>query len=352
MDKKLEIRFPPLKRTVKLLTELKLNSSENPSQFLERVGREMRTGGIGEEPNINLNWERLLIVLVVKGLPNHLQIELLKKFDTLDCTLDNLSRFLDTLSQAKSVGGEINAIRKKISPKKKPTSDSSSSISSSSKRCTVCNSQKPRHIEDVKNNSGVCTNQPCTFCKKFFHSASNCWSNPASPSFKGPGTVNQVSDSQISDSVPTSMNLSPPDTPAITYEGIIQCLSANTPRINVNISQQSKHLGRTSLLADSGSTVDIVSLAFARGKNLNLIKVNPANFSLTAANGGSLSVNFTTDVDICLPGTENNQRVRLLVSPDLHSDDIIIGWSRMLRWNLLQLTDFSSLPQSLSSLQL
>ena len=306
----------------------------------------MRTGGIGEEPNINLGWERLLIVLVVKGLPNHLQVELLKKFDTLECTLDNLSCFLDTLSQAKSVGGAINVIGKKISPKKKPAS-----TTISSKKCTVCNSSNPKHMEYVKNNSGVCTSQQCTFCQKFFHSASNCFKNPASPLFKGPGTVNQVSDSQISDSVPTSINLSPPDTPAITYEGIVQCLSANTPRINVNIAQQGKQLGQTSLLADSGSTVDIISLAFAKAKNLTLIKVDPANFSLTAANGGLLSVNFTTDLDICLPGTENNQRVRLLVSPDLHSNDIIIGWSRMLRWNLLQLTDFSSLPQSLSSLQ-
>ena len=33
MDKKLEIRFPPLKRTVKLFTELKLSNSESPSQF-------------------------------------------------------------------------------------------------------------------------------------------------------------------------------------------------------------------------------------------------------------------------------------------------------------------------------
>ena len=105
MDAKLNIRFPPLKRTVKLLTELKLNGSENPSQFLERVGREMRSGGIGEQPNINLNWERLLIILVVKGLPNNFQIELLKRFDTLECTLENLTQFVDTLSQSKSVGG-------------------------------------------------------------------------------------------------------------------------------------------------------------------------------------------------------------------------------------------------------
>ena len=132
-----------------MLTELKLNSSENPSQVLERVGREMRTGGIGKEPNINLGWDRLLIVLVVKGLPAHLQVELLKKFDTLECTLDNLSRFLDTLSQAKAFGGAINVIGKKNSPKKK-----SALTTNSLTKCLVCGTSNPKHVEFVKNNSG------------------------------------------------------------------------------------------------------------------------------------------------------------------------------------------------------
>ena len=92
MDKKMELRFPPLKCTVKLLTELKLSNNESPSQFLERCGREMKTGGIGQEPNIVLGWDRLLVVLVVKDLPAHLQIELLKKYDMVECSLENLSR--------------------------------------------------------------------------------------------------------------------------------------------------------------------------------------------------------------------------------------------------------------------
>ena len=74
MDKKLEIQFPPPKHTVKLLTELKLSTSESPSQFFERCGREMKLGGIGQHPNIILSWDRLLVVLCVKGLPSHIQI--------------------------------------------------------------------------------------------------------------------------------------------------------------------------------------------------------------------------------------------------------------------------------------
>ena len=226
-------------------------------------------------------------------------------------------------------------------------------MTSSNSQCKVCRSNSSKHLDEVKKNSGVCSNKPCNFCKRFFHVAANCWKNPASPEFRGPGSVNRLANSsQSSNSVPNTTPLPSPDIPAIEYEGTVQCLSANTPRIMVNISQQGKQLGTTSLLCDSGSTVDIISLAFARGKHLNLVKVNPANFSLTAANGGSLSVEFTTDVDLGLPGSENIQRVRLLVSPDLQSEDVIIGWARMLNWNLLQLTDFSALPQSLSSLQL
>ena len=59
------------------------------------------------------------------------------------------------------------------------------------------------------------------------------------------------------------------------------------------------------------------------------------------------STKWTTQLN-----SENIQRVSLLVSPDLQSQDVIIGWVQMMNWNLLQLEDFSALPQSLSSLQL
>ena len=130
MDKKLEIRFPPLKRTVKLFTELKLSNSESPSQFFERCGREMKTGGIGQQPNIVLSWDRLLVVLCVKGLPSHLQIELLKKYDTIECSVDDLLRFLDTLSTSKALGGVVNKIGSKGPAKKKPALRPTANMSS------------------------------------------------------------------------------------------------------------------------------------------------------------------------------------------------------------------------------
>ena len=98
--------------------------------------------------------------------------------------------------------------------------------------------------------------------------------------------------------------------------------------------------------------MNIVSLSFAQEKQLELVKVNSANFSLSAANGGFLSVEFTTEIDLELPNSDHVQKVSLLVSPDLQSQDIIIGWLQMVNWNLLQLDNFSNLPQSVSNLQL
>ena len=65
----------------------------------------MKLGGIGQLPNINLNWDRLMVVLCMKGLPVHIQIKILKKFDTTECSIHDLSRFLDTLSTSKALGG-------------------------------------------------------------------------------------------------------------------------------------------------------------------------------------------------------------------------------------------------------
>ena len=133
---------------------------------------------------------------------------------------------------------------------------------------------------------------------------------------------------------------------------MVQCLSASTPRITVELSQNGTYLGESQLLADSGSTVDILSLQFARDKALTLTRVNPSHFSLTAANGGQLSVSFTTDIDIRLPGMKDFQPIRCLVSSDLQTQDIIVGWSLMLRWGLLQLSDFQTVQKNYSSLQL
>ena len=134
---------------------------------------------------------------------------------------------------------------------------------------------------------------------------------------------------------------------------MVNCISASTPRITVELHQNGNNFGESQLLADSGSTVDCVSLKFARDKALDLIKVDPSHFSLTAANGSQLAVSHVTDISVRLPGTEEFQPIRCLVSPDLKTEDIIIGWALMLQWGLLNLSDFATVQKhSYSPLQL
>ena len=56
---------------------------------MERVQKKMVTGGVGSKNNFSLDWDKLLIVLILKGLPVGDQNEVLKKFDTLEVSLAN-----------------------------------------------------------------------------------------------------------------------------------------------------------------------------------------------------------------------------------------------------------------------
>ena len=68
MDLKLEILWPSLKRIIDLLTSLKKAPHATHIQYTERVQRKIVTGGVGSKTSFSLDWERLLIVLILKGL--------------------------------------------------------------------------------------------------------------------------------------------------------------------------------------------------------------------------------------------------------------------------------------------
>ena len=76
MDHKLEILFPPLKRAVHLLTSLKKSPQESHIQYLERV-------------TFTLSWDKLIIILLIKGLSKVDQCKILRHFDTFDISIDN-----------------------------------------------------------------------------------------------------------------------------------------------------------------------------------------------------------------------------------------------------------------------
>ena len=103
MDNKLDNLFPPLKRTVHLLTSLKTNLQESHIQYMERVKTAMLTGGVGCRASFYLSWDKLIIILTIKGLSNANQCEILCCFDTFHISMDNLIKFLLTLAPQESL---------------------------------------------------------------------------------------------------------------------------------------------------------------------------------------------------------------------------------------------------------
>ena len=120
MDQRLNISHPPLKRAFTVFSSLKKSSTESHIQFLDRVKRTLVTGGLGTQEAFDLSWDRFIIILTIKGLPDVAQLELLKITDTFYVNLDNLQRFLDTfLTASSSSKNNINkiSISKKVTKK-------------------------------------------------------------------------------------------------------------------------------------------------------------------------------------------------------------------------------------------
>ena len=80
------------------MTSLKKTQHETHLQCMDRVKRAMKTGGIGTRLSFSITWDKLRIVLIMKGLPTADQNNILRKFDTLEVSFDNLSLFMQTLS--------------------------------------------------------------------------------------------------------------------------------------------------------------------------------------------------------------------------------------------------------------
>ena len=72
-----------------LLTSLKKAPHESHVQFLERAQKKMLTSGVGSKHQFSLDWDKLLIVLILKGLPVGDQNKILERFDTLEVSLTN-----------------------------------------------------------------------------------------------------------------------------------------------------------------------------------------------------------------------------------------------------------------------
>ena len=58
----------------------------------------MKTGGVGTRNSFKLTWNKLMIVLIIKGLSTTDQNDILRRFNTLEVSFDNLSLFMQTKS--------------------------------------------------------------------------------------------------------------------------------------------------------------------------------------------------------------------------------------------------------------
>ena len=97
MEIQLNVYWSPLKRTINLMSSLKKTQHETHLQFLDRVKKAMKTGGVGSRHSFKLTWEKLMIVLINKGLSTTDQNDILHRFDALEVSMNNLSLFIQTM---------------------------------------------------------------------------------------------------------------------------------------------------------------------------------------------------------------------------------------------------------------
>ena len=133
----------------------------------------MITGWVGSKHQFSLDWDKLQIVLILKGLPVGDQNKVLEKFDTLEVSLTNLSKFFQTLSvvSGNTSNQGINAISSSNSPNFVRSKQKRATINNG--LCSRCNSSKPFHLNKVRSEN-ICNMPYCTKCDKFYHLSKNC----------------------------------------------------------------------------------------------------------------------------------------------------------------------------------
>ena len=84
MDIQLNVYWPPLKRTINLMSSLKKSQQETHLQYLDRVKKAMKTEGVGTRNSFKLTWDKLMIVRIIKGLSTTDQNDILQILPNLN----------------------------------------------------------------------------------------------------------------------------------------------------------------------------------------------------------------------------------------------------------------------------
>ena len=135
----------------------------------------MKTGGLGSRNAFKLTWDKLLMVLIIKGLSTSDQNDISKRFDTLEMSFENLSLFMQTMSvvseNSSSHINSISTVRKKNFANLAKSKQNSASIVDG--KCKRCNGDSENHVRDVST-SNMCQMRFCTKCHQFFHTRDKC----------------------------------------------------------------------------------------------------------------------------------------------------------------------------------
>ena len=138
-------------------------------KYLDHVKKAVKTGGVGTRLSFKLTWDKLMIVLIIRGLPITDQNDILRRFKTLELSFENLSLFMQTMSVvSENSSSHINSISSIC--KKNTANLAKSKLKTASVvdgNCTPCNGDSPMHLNKVSA-SNKCDMVFCTKCQQFF----------------------------------------------------------------------------------------------------------------------------------------------------------------------------------------
>ena len=170
---------PNLRRRVSLFNLIhqdRLRQGESLLQLVHRVEQAMKLGGVGSRTAFTLEYDSLMITLIVALLPQAIQIKLYERFQSYSFTIAELKDWAGVCDTAavpvhSRAAGKVAAIKAKNNKKGQDGPKSP-------KECSNCDSKGHRARE--------CTGpvRTCSHCGGSRHSAAGCWFNPSSPSYK------------------------------------------------------------------------------------------------------------------------------------------------------------------------
>ena len=327
-----------------------------------------------------LTFEELKVLSIITGLKEQSKVgDLMDYVRGEDFTPEKIIEWSDYMQTKKvslknAAGGQVNEI-------------------GSQKKCRRC--KQKAHSGPCKVNDKE--KFICTICKRTNHSTINCFLNPDGPRHRPgyvlPGTVNAISSSLRTEATPfvpaptpsaprfedvTNDNVSikpqvPPLGEPVVHDSLpsqnissdeedhnftpriarVQMLKnkkidnkMNTPNkldydfgdpppLKLKLYKKTQMVGTVQVLADSGSSVNIISGRLARRLTLKYTKEDASKFDIRDTKDGIIEILGLSTFYIKLDKQSELRPVRCLVSDNLPDGKLILAWGLLKLWNIL-----------------